>query len=206
MVTGKVFSVYMNNISGDVVSYQKACVDKFLPTGWVFSQRLVNKRHPEALQDCVNEVESGIVVFLDIDCIPLSERGFKYLAERASLGALCGAIQRANHINNNCHLYVGPFCMAFSIRDYRKNSSPSFNESSRGDVGEELTYSWERHNQSIQFLYPSNVVEPKWNLGGNIKFGFGTTYQGMFFHSFCIRCAEQEQMFTSKCKQVLTTN
>lgn len=199
----EVYSIYMDNVSTQVVERQKEVVAKFLPDGWKFTQYKVSTRHPDGLQHCVDEVKSGVVIFLDIDAIPVSTRAFNYVSDYASEGRLTGAIQRANHIRNGQHLYVGPFCMAFDVDLYRKLGSPSFNETYRGDVGEELTYTWERNGHPLQFLYPSHIVNPKWELGGGFKFGYGTTYSGMFYHTFCIRCQEQEDMFVNKCKELL---
>lgn len=199
----RVYSIFMDNVAECVVQSQKAVVDRFLPPGCIFTQYKVSTRHPEALQKCVDEVKEGIIIFLDIDAVPVSTRSFEYLIDHATEGKLTGAIQRANHIRNDQHLYVGPFCMAFDVELYRKLGSPTFNETYRGDVGEELTYAWERRGYSLQFLYPSHIVNPKWELGGGFKFGYGTTYSGMFYHTFCIRCQEQQDMFTNKCKELL---
>lgn len=199
-----VISIYMDNISRDVVDYQYKCVSRCLPVGWSFIQYLSKVSHPEALEECLKLVTNDVVIFLDVDCIPLSKRALEYLYHHASRGFLTGAIQRANHISNQAHLYVGPFCMAFEVIKYKDLGSPSFKETYRGDVGEELTYRWEEHNQPLCFLYPSHVEAPKWCITDSIKFGYGTTYQGMFYHTFCIRNPQHHKNFINKCKLVLS--
>lgn len=201
MVT--VLSIYMGNVISDTVDYQDRCVRKFLPKDWGFAQIHTTARHPEALDDLIREIRSDIVVILDVDCVPLSTRAFTFLERNASQGFLSGAIQRANHLSNNAHLYVGPFCMAFDVEQYRKFGSPSFNETYRGDVGEELTYRWEQHQQPLCFMYPSSVYSPQWDIDKKIRFGYGTTYQGMFYHQFCARDPEQQKMFIQKCTSIL---
>jgi hypothetical protein len=201
MVT--VLSVYMRNISNDVVDHQYRCVSKFLSRGQDFIQIQTDSSHPEALDELLKAIKSDIVIILDVDCIPVSERALPYLEKNASLGFLTGAIQRANHLSNGAHLYVGPFCMAFDVRKYRDLGSPSFIETYRGDVGEELTYRWQQRSEPLCFLYPSNVYSPQWDIDKKIKFGYGTTYQGMFYHQFCARDPEQQKLFIRKCSSIL---
>lgn len=203
-MSATVISIYMSNVGKDIVDRQYQCVNRLLPKGWTFIQQLTDRSHPEALGLSLSLLKDQIVVFLDIDCIPLSKRAFEYLYYHATRGFLTGAIQRANHISNHSHLYIGPFCMAFDYEKYKNLGSPSFKETYRGDVGEELTYRWQENNQPLCFLYPSHVDAPKWCITDSIKFGYGTTYQGMFYHTFCIRDQAQHKKFIEKCDFVLS--
>lgn len=208
MMKATVYSVFMDNINSSVVRNQRECVKRFLPSGWTFKQFCHKMTHPEAMAACVDENKEELSVFLDIDCIPLAPISFTYLMDArwsASAGALIGAAQRANHIKNNAHMYVGPFCMAFKNSVYRELGSPSFAETWRGDVGEELTYTWQEKNKPVFFIYPSDVEKPMWDLIDNVsQFGLGTTYENLFYHSFCIRGGgSHETQFLKKCKSVL---
>ena len=202
-----IFSTYMSNIDLEVVAYQKKCVEKFLPEGWEFKQICHAKTHPAALADCVKINKNPVTVFLDIDCIPLSDRSFNYLLDSRwaiMAGALVGAAQRANHIANGKHIYVGPFCMAFCNDTYKELGSPDFKETYRGDVGEELTYKWQESGKPVYFLWPSYVQKPMWNLIDNVtQFGYGTVYEDLFYHTFCIRAAVMKGVFVSKCREIL---
>lgn len=204
-----IYSIYMDNVSRDVLKAQKECVENVLPKDWVFEQALVGGTHPDGLAAAVASSANDIVIFLDIDCIPLSQEALVYLAEHADKGILTGAVQRANHIDNNSHLYVGPFCMAFSKGLYKAYGSPSFNETARGDVAEELTYRWENRKQALCFLWPSAVDQPLWDLNFGFKFGLGTTYGTamvspyMFYHTFNARDSHMQQVFVTKCQEVL---
>jgi hypothetical protein len=201
-----VFSCYMQNIPDVILSAQKECVTKFLPEGWSFKQHFTSKRHPDALSFLVEEAETDIMIVLDIDCVPLTPGALQYISWPAQRGALAGCVQRANHIKNCAHLYVGPFCMAFSKTRYKELGSPSFNETARGDVGEELTYAWQRDNPTmIKFLWPSNVEQPifEWTLDGSYTFGLGTTYDGLFYHAFNARTPEGSKRFIAKCDEIL---
>lgn len=206
--TATVISVYMSNINMAVVHHQERCVTRMLPKDWTFRQYLqpsdVAFPHAAGMQTCLDESDNNIVIFLDIDCIPLTRTALPYLAYSAWCGALAGALQRANHINNGGHLYVGPFCMALSRDKYEALGSPTFQETERGDVGEELTYAWEADNPSLlHTLRPTDVEVPLWKLEGERRFGYGTTYQDLFYHSFCIRDHSQQERFIQKCREVL---
>src|SRR5919109_1029180 len=162
-----VFTVFMDNVNPEVAKWQKRVVSRFLPRGWKFFQYRTSLSHPESLHACVERNEDEITVFLDVDCIPLSYQSFNYLLDNrwsVKHGALIGAVQRANHINNKGHLYVGPFCMAFRNDTFRDLGSPTFYETCRGDTGEELTYCWQEANKPVYFLWPSDVQEPQWSL------------------------------------------
>jgi hypothetical protein len=202
-----VFSVYMDNIDAEVLRYQKLCVQKFLPANWDFNQvhaKFDRHAHPNKMEECTEYCPSNVIVFLDIDCIPLTDSAFPTLYEKAERHALVGAVQRANHIENGQHLYAGPFCMAFNKYMYYALGSPTFRETTRGDVGEELTYVWDKYKHEVQLLLPTAVQEPLWNLVGNMRFGHGTTYANKFYHAFESRVsAHRQSAFIDRCKQVL---
>ena len=202
MQTATIYSVYMDNIPVEVRTAQRQVVEKFMPTGWRFEQyRSGSYSHPAAMTICLATNTKPLTIFLDIDCIPLSRTALELLGARAEKGVLVGAAQRANHINNGEHLYVGPFCCAFSNRKYLELGSPSFYETARGDVGEELTYRWQAAGAPIYLLWPSLVQQPLWELTQGIKFGMGTTYEDKFYHEFCARATAGN--FVRKCEEII---
>jgi hypothetical protein len=201
-----IYSPFMNNVSKDVVNAQAICVNSFLPMGWTFEQvRVSHGSHPIALSESLERSKDDITLFLDIDAVPTSQEALLYLANSASKGILSGCVQRSNHLNNDNHLYVGPFCMALSKKKYGELGSPSFVETYRGDCGEELSYVW----SELCFLWPFQVEQPMWDLVDGFKFGLGTTYgttgisSSMFYHAFNARDPNTEQRFIAKCNQIL---
>ena len=214
-----VYSIYMSNIDPLVIDYQERIVRKFIPYGWVFEQVNTEFRryaHADQMSDLIQRSISDVIVFLDIDCIPLDSRAFPFLYSYASEGTLVGAAQRANHIPNGAHIYAGPFCMAFSRKVYQELGSPVLREAmldkpyrpipgERGDVCEELTYVWEQNKRKIQLLRPTQVEKPLWNLEpARERFGHGTTYDDLFYHAFESRIGPDHQnRFIRKCRQVL---
>lgn len=215
-----VFSVYFENISQDVVNAQRECIKKFLPQDWTFLQVLHQPAqgdrypHAHALEKCIEMSADDLIVFLDIDCIPLSKHAFLFLQEKVVLTGFAGAVQRANHINNNRHLYIGPFCMAITKTCYKELGSPSFCETTRGDAGEELTYKWEEKNytgmglKSKSVMWPFSSSNAIWDLDFGFKFGLGTAYGTiglgeLFYHSFNARDPHMQKVFVDKCYSVI---
>jgi hypothetical protein len=194
----------MGNINPKIVEYQRRCVERYLPHAWIYHQHYTEESHGSALNQCLRDAKEDVIVLLDIDCIPLSRASFSLLRHYAEKGVLTGAVQRANHVSNREHLYVGPFCMALSRSAYNSLGRPSFSETDRGDVGEELTYRWQETKGSIFFLWPSHVENQVWPLIGEAQFGYGTTYDGLFYHAFCIREGVTSDLFITRCKRVMS--
>jgi len=227
-----VFSIFFPNIVEEVRIAQRKCVEKFLPKDWSFAQLMhvpeLGERFPHAtaLERCIELNSNDLTCILDIDCIPLDEKAFPFLEKCVVQNygkGLAGAVQRANHISNNKHLYVGPFCMAFSKDYYKELGSPSFRETERGDAGEELTYRWTersgflssagkspyKYSSNIHFMWPTSCMQKMWDLEFGFKFGFGTTYgaagvsPNLFFHMFNVRMPQMQTAFVKKCDEVL---
>lgn len=197
----------MNNVNLDILEYQRKVIEKIMPESWNFWQvDITGSTHPAGLDLLLKRVPDDIVIILDIDCVPLKHNSFEYLYSYAKEGMLVGAIQKANHIQNNNHLYVGPFCMAFSLKKYQELGSPSFIETRRGDVGEELTYIWQANGEEVKFMWPSSVATPLWFLTQKEMFGYGTKYSDTFYHQFCSREQQGTQQFINECKKVIESN
>jgi hypothetical protein len=166
-MTGKVLaSFYMDNIPAGVVRCQAAVLCKFAPPDFALTQILTSRSHAEALDAFMVGDTHDLVVFMDIDCVPLNAAAIPTLAARAAEGKLAGCVQRANHIGNGAHLYVGPFCMALTRRLWDELGRSSFQPTERGDVGEELTYRCEALGLPLHMLWPSAVETPRWDPTG----------------------------------------
>jgi hypothetical protein len=200
-----VVSFYMDNVVADVVQHQRAVLEKFIPRDFALVQKRTTGTHAVALDDFVRNTEYDLIVVLDIDCVPLDASSIPALAMRAARGELAGCVQRANHIDNHGHLYVGAFCMAFTRQLWEKLGRPSFQPTDRGDVGEELTYRCEAIQQPIHMIWPSSVEVALWDLTDNHKFGFNTEYDGSFLHAFGIRNSENQRKFVDRCRNIIGT-
>jgi hypothetical protein len=198
-----VVSIYMDNVAADVASWQRAVLEAFKPSGFEVEQILTTRSHGSAIDDFLARSDHDLVVLLDIDCVPLHAHSLPNLAARAARGAVAGCVQRANHIQNDAHLYVGPFCMAFTKRLWEDLGRPSFEPTARGDVGEEFTYRCEMSGRAVDLLWPSFVETPHWDLTDGRRFGQNTEYDGLFLHAFGIRDRANQGRFVQRCRDIV---
>ena len=203
MSGGLIASVYMDNIPAEVVAAQRQVLEALAPPDFELRQVLTGRSHAAALDEIVAGAEAELVLILDIDCVPLTRAAIPALAAKAAGGALAGCVQRANHIDNGAHLYVGPFCMALSRAMWERLGRPSFEPTGRGDVGEELTWRCEEAGAPVKLLWPSHVEAPCWDLTEGRQFGVNTEYEGAFLHTFNIRSPEYQQRFIDRCGAIL---
>lgn len=203
MSGGLVVSVYMDNIAGEVVRAQRQVLEALAPPDFELRQVLTGRSHAAALDEIMAGAEAELVLILDIDCVPLTRAAIPALTAKAAGGALAGCVQRANHIDNGAHLYVGPFCMALSRVLWNRLGRPSFEPTPRGDVGEALTYACEDAGAPLAMLWPSHVEAPQWDLTEGRRFGVNTEYDGAFLHTFNIRSREYQQRFVDRCSAIL---
>lgn len=210
-----VLSPYMTNVNPLVKQSQfkvmsRLCVE--VP----FVQILTNKRHGDTCNHLLNScIKKGydVVLLLDIDCIPLSTNAIMQTLYFANKGILAGNIQRSNHIENGKHLFVAPSFMGINLKIWDSIGRPSFVETKRGDVGEEVTYAWqEKGHKTIMYMprhYESSPLECKsWALGdGMPSYGIGTTFANagidMSYHAFQIIHGKSLDQFLNRCDTLL---
>lgn len=171
-----------------------------------------------AFEKLFYEFNYDTVLLLDVDCVPLNTEALEYIFARAEQGILVGNIQRANHIENNKHIYVAPSAMCITKSMFEKMGRPSFKYTNRGDVAEELTYIAETMNIPIEYFMPSKYEclpldrDIPWPLAdGMPEYGIGTTFvnqygQEMFYHLFQSRFGKFSDNFFVKCAEILLKN
>jgi hypothetical protein len=200
-----VVSFYMDNIAPEVIAAQRAVLERLVPPDVEILQVKTTLLHGDAMTRLMRKTRYPLVVFLDIDCIPLGPGAVDRLIARGQVSGLAGAAQRANWLKGVPHIYAGPFCLALTAKSYRELGQPSFLETLRGDVGEELTRVAESQGKLVDLLWPTACDEPRWDLTDTIRFGFGTTYDDDFWHAFEIRNPAGKDRFLTKCAEVLAS-
>ena len=225
-------SYFMPNIDQKTVELQKKVVEKFNP---LKLQHLVIKGEiPHGMfMDYVwslngqsvstlkieKQLDFDVVLFLDIDCLPVSANAIELYLTTALEGKLIGNAQRSGHIQNNNHLFAAPSALALSSTSFDKIGRPSAMETSRGDVAEEYTYAAEANKIAVDFVppvrYDRDVYRydweqdrrPYWTLENELpNYGLGTTYgndNDLFWHNFQIRVEGQQEQFWKKCEELL---
>jgi hypothetical protein len=197
-ITAGIFSFYMDNIPVAAREAQKAVVDKFNKSKHQFFQVQTNTRHGLSMDACWHwngcqvrqefrkikqQFDFDVVMFLDIDAIPLNEDAIDSYIEQAYNGTLVGNIQRTNHLNNGQHVFVAPSAMAISVETFWTINKPSALETGRSDVAEEYTWLAQKAGVPVRFYMPLRYEEAPaeapegWNLAdGMPKYGLGTTF------------------------------
>ena len=222
-------SIFMRNIEERIVMLQQQVVKKFNKSN-IAHYPVLTEANPgytmDKLVDMLEKKGHDAIMFLDIDCVPLSDSAFDYFFEQAYAGKLIGDAQRSNHIQNDQHVFCAPHNVTFAIQTYRKIGSPSFMSNHRGDVSEELTFRAREANIPIEIVMPLGYdappirmswepkdAPPYWDLAdGMPKYGIGTTFgfngedgsaQDVFWHMYQSFHPGQNERFTKKCEDLL---
>lgn len=231
-----IVSFYMNNIDKKTVGLQRSVVEKYNKSKVKHYILKIEVPHPVGIDyiwatngykvatfesfDLPVELNHDVILFLDIDAIPLQENAIDFYLEEAAAGKIIGNAQRTNHIQNNQHVFAGPSAVAISGETFEKIGKPSAIETNMGDVAESWTYAAEKNGVPVDIImplrydYPPERYDweknqpPYWDLAdGMPKYGIGTTYgtadTELFYHLFQIRFPGQQERFWKKCEEVL---
>jgi hypothetical protein len=232
-----IVSFFMGNVNPKTAALQRQVVEKYNVSKYPHYSIQTNIL-PGPMMDyiwCMNGIDTktfkepiekkmdhDVILFLDIDAVPLSDRAIDFYVERAAQGRLIGNAQRSNHIQNNQHVFAAPSAVAMSCDTFITIGRPSAVSTSRGDVGEEWTF---RARESgivpIDIILPLRFdappirmdweknAEPYWPLAdGMPPYGIGTTfgneeYGDLFYHNYQIFHPGQQERFWAKCESLL---
>jgi hypothetical protein len=215
---------YNSNIDPLVVSYQKMVVDKlrgdipFFSYDYTGSDMLHGDVCNKLIHKLFYEYQEGAdcILFLDIDCIPLSKEAIEWTFEQAYNGILVGNAQRSNHYKNDQHVYAVISYCCFTRETFEKAGSPTMSFSKKYDVSELLTVNCGEKNIPVNLLMPKHSESPNqdgeyWNLAdGMPKYGIGTTFSNgvmdISYHLFCSRFNKYSKLFYDKCHSIIMEN
>jgi hypothetical protein len=130
-----------------------------------------------------------VILFLDIDCIPLEREIVEQALQAAEAGHVFGAAQAANHLDPN-FIYAAPMFLAVSRRTWERLARPSLVVDSDFDSGGRLTAAARAAGVAVDLVWPSFTLHPRWLLGNRGCYGIGTFYDGRVFHLFRSRKAD----------------
>lgn len=204
---------YSFGVESDVTEAQKSVFTHFeLP----LNQEFENIPHGQWLgKRCVelmNVQAVDIVMFFDLDCVPLSPDLFKHLLSKVDSNTICGIEQTCESNKSNGHIYAGPACLAIPRNIlqnvYRQMDRLCFTEDEYSDVAQRFTYDCEQCGVNVNFLRVTSCEDPRWRVGQtNTMFGVGTTYDEMIYHHFLIgREPWRRPDFIRKCNQIKGMN
>lgn len=232
-----IVSFFMANVDMKTVGLQRSVVQKFNRSGVKHYQIQVDIPHGvamdyfwalngspvEAFKDKVKQqTDHDVVMFLDIDAVPVQDRSIDTYLAYAYEGHIAGNAQRSNHIENDQHMFAAPSAVAISKETYDKIGRPSAYPNPRSDVGEEWTHKAREFKVPVDLAMPLCYNEPPhrfewepkdanpyWDLAdGFPKYGVGTTFGDqigeLFYHQFQTSVPGMQEKFWKKCESLLT--
>lgn len=239
-----IVSFFMDNIAIETVDKQAKTVAKFNKSKVPHYHIKTDMRHGASMDfvwasmgishptfaghDVPRRFDHDVVLFLDIDALPLNDFAIDYFIETAAAGHLIGNIQRSNHIQNNQHVFAAPSALAISQSTFLTIGKPTGLEvPSRSDVAEEYTYAAEKNGiVPLELLMPVRFDAPpaecpSWALkDGMPVYGRGTTFGSDYWNGTELRSSEgqvksliwhnfqsfhpgQQERFMAKCDELL---
>lgn len=174
----------------------------------------------QVVRQLINQID--YFIFFDIDAIPLKKDGINKIIDKIKdKNTIWGISQQSNHIKKYDtiqHPYAGFSSIGFSSELYKKLGQPTFSETFRGDIGEELTWKCEELGFNVCLSYPTSFYELTeqeiqltgnskfWNLNNNIKFGLGTIFGHEYYHSFMASVPRSKSIFIEKALNIIDEN
>jgi hypothetical protein len=198
-----IFSLYWDNIDPRVVDYQKKVMDHFnLP---MVQHKIHGLDHGEWMDWILHSRDDlDVIVFFDIDCIPLNFQKIDRCITMAAGGSLVGNEQASNHLDPS-RLFAAPSFLCVPRRIWRMVGKPSCKATYDGDVAQMLTDSWNYRGGSVHLLPVKDFEVAKWNLPNRpMSYGIGTNYDDTTYHLFEVRENANIERFVNKAKEVLS--
>ena len=198
-------TLYFPNSNPDFIKAAKSVHDHF---GLNVNYHEYSIRHGLWMDHVMNHSNADVVGFLDIDCIPLTKNAvtdmIKFAAKNKSIA---GCAQATNHIPPMSHIFVAPCCFFIWRPLWEAIGRPSFTETNRSDVCQEVCYIAEANGVRMKALYPSfferEPEEGVWRLHNYGLYGVGTTFQNQFYHLYQSRFQSNVDLFIQRCKEVV---
>lgn len=198
-------TLYWNNTPKEQIQAHKSVTDYFeLPVNYYEE----NTPHGLWMDRVMHNSTSDLVVFFDSDCVPVNKENImtciKYVQKTKTF---LGIAQVSNHILPKAHIYAAPAFYIIAKECWEKLGKPSFTESRRGDVAEEVTYAAEERGMRYRCLYPTTFerepVEGIWPLGNYGYYGIGTTFNDTVYHLYQGRMGTNLQLFIERCEEIV---
>jgi hypothetical protein len=198
-------SLHWDNVDPKMLEAHKKVMDNFdIPINY-WSK---NISHGAWLDHIMRKAISDIVVIIEPDCVPIYKRTVHNLIKYVELhDTFVGIAQVANHIPPKSHIYAAPGFYAMTKSVYERLGEPSFMETSRSDVAEEVSYIAELKGIRYRALLPTSFEkepdEGLWPLGSIGYYGIGTVFNHNIYHLYQSRMAQNVDRFVTRCEQIV---
>jgi hypothetical protein len=198
-------TLYWDNTPVEQINAHKLVTEHFdLPVNYYEE----NTPHGKWMDRVMRNSTSDLIVFFDSDCVPIDKDAvlncIKYVQKTKTF---LGVAQASNHIPPMSHVYAAPAFYIIAKECWERLGRPSFSESRRGDVAEEVSYTAEEYGIRYRCLYPSTFerepVEGIWPLGNYGYYGVGTTFDNTVYHLYQGRMGNNIELFVERCKEIV---
>lgn len=200
------YTCYMNNIPNSVVEYQKKVFDTF---GMEINQELTDLPfHDYWLDEKINSLDFDILIFFDIDCIPLKPGLYEYIVDQISDNNSIIGVEQVNQTRSPNFVYAAPACFGITKEVFLKMNKPSFRLKDEYDCGGEFSWVAPKYDVNVKLFEIISSLNKKWGCLDK-RYGNGTIYDDWLYHQFEVRFYEYsyERIYTyqfiKKCKEII---
>jgi hypothetical protein len=165
-------------------------------------------RHGVWMDEVMRTAQAPVVGFFDNDCIPLRASAVaEAVAYAATHRTFCGIAQASNHIGTRAHIFAAPAFYVIWRQAWFDLGQPTFAETKRSDVAEEVSYVAEEKGLRYRALYPTafeaEPTEGVWRLSNYGFFGIGTVFSDAAYHLYQGRKQRNVDLFVRRCRDVI---
>ena len=209
--------MYWDNANPDIVNSHKQVYEHFnIPVNYSVGQY----NHGEWMTHIMRNTTQDIVVFCDIDCVPIQRNilteGLEYVTK---VDGFIGPAQASNHYSApiNKHIFASPAFFIITKSAYLRMGSPSFaSVEGRSDVAQEVSRVADTMNDvTYRCWYPTKyngnirTANPKGydELGNYGRYGICTVYDNdRLLHLYEGRLSTNAALFKDVCNKIISGN
>ena len=166
-----------------------------------------NIHHGEWIDRVLENTDSDVFVFIDVDCVPLTREAIDESISYCANGYLVGNAQVTNCIRAKHDLFCAPSFFVISKRYYEIIGKPSAVNNTRSDVAQEITRAAVEKEMRIKMHFPTSFQGvPRggiWRLSSYGYYGIGTVYDNKMYHLYQTRYAENVKLFVDTCDHII---
>jgi glycosyltransferase involved in cell wall biosynthesis len=166
-----------------------------------------NANHGQWMNSVLSSTTADIIIFLDVDCVPLKREFILETIGYCQRGYLVGNAQVTNCIKAKHDLFCAPSFIGISKEMYENLGRPNCINNERSDVGQEITRAAVEKEKRIKMYFPSSFQEiPSggiWRLSSYGYYGIGTLYENKIYHLYQSRLQRNIDLFVQTCNHIL---
>jgi hypothetical protein len=192
-------SLYDEDVDKRVLEAQNKVFSKF---GYELTQMPLDY---EKLEKMLSEPTADYYMLLAPDTIPLVPNAVEMIYHNICRGNSIAGIAQCCEYKQFRQPFAGDGMVAFSHSIYEKLGRPTLRPTNMLDKFQMLSKkAVDRDGVNVHLLMPTQVQHPRWTLHTTgHRYGIGTTYGGILYHTFEIWKPRYVEIFLKKCEEVL---